>query len=404
VNKRSAALAAMVALFVVFLIWATYTFFTKPYPGAVDFRQRWSAIHDFWHLGLNPYSAEVTERTELGIFGHRADHDKNENPGDFIYPMYTAIILGPLGVPDDYALAEAIWLVLIGVLLVLCFRAMIDLFSWRPPGWLLIVGMIWAVVFYPGLRGLLLGQPGTFVACLILLAIWSLARGHDVLAGLILAISLIKPTVGFLIIPFLGLWALRYQRWRFVISLVGISAALLIGSFILLPTWLTDWLNQVKAYPSYTDIGSPVWIIVGPVLEPVISGALLILMLWAWWRTLWRKDASTLDWTIALTLTITMLIAPRTATPPHFVVFMMVLIFYFRQITRRNPKLGPLAIIAIMLITSIGLWWLFLSTLLPFRVEHPINYLPLPIISLALLLIDYRSWWQSRPGFRELSV
>src|SRR5260221_3836018 len=293
----------------------------------------------------------------MGIFGHPADHSKNENPGDFIYPMYTVIVLGPLGILP-YDVAEALWLILIGILLVLCFRAMVDLLSWRPPAWLMIVGMIGAVLFYPGLRGLLLGQPGTFVACLILLAIWALARGYDALAGLLLAISLIKPTVGFLIIPFLGLWGLRYQRWRFVISFVGISALLVIASFILLPTWLNDWLTQVRAYPSYTEIGSPVSIVVGSAAELPGSGLLVILMLWAWWRTLWRKDTAILDWTIALTLAITMLIAPRTATPPHFVVFLMVLSFYFCQIMQNNRKLGPLWVIGIMLVTSIGLWWL----------------------------------------------
>src|SRR5260221_2322846 len=170
----------MVAVFVLFLVWATYTFFTHPYPGAVDFRQRWSAINDFWTQGLNPYSEEVTHRTEMGIFGHPADHSKNENPGDFIYPMYTVIVLGPLGILP-YDVAEALWLILIGILLVLCFRAIVDLLSWRPPAWLMIVGMIWAVVFYPGLRGLLLGQPGTFVACLILLSIWALSRAYHTL-------------------------------------------------------------------------------------------------------------------------------------------------------------------------------------------------------------------------------
>lgn len=238
-TRRPLAITAMSAVFVVLFVWITYTFFTSKYPGAVDFYQRWSAIRDYWTQGLNPYSPEVTAHTEIGIFGHRADHARNENPGDFIYPMYTAILLAPLSLLE-FPLAEAIWLVLIGLLLVLCFRAMVDLFGWRVPPWLMIVGMIWALLFYPGLRGLLLGQPGTFVACLILLTIWALAKGHDTLAGVLLAISLIKPTVGFLIIPFLGLWALRFRRWRFVISFVGLSAVLVMTSFILLPSWLSD--------------------------------------------------------------------------------------------------------------------------------------------------------------------
>ncbi|HLY28239.1 MAG TPA: hypothetical protein VKQ72_17970, partial [Aggregatilineales bacterium] len=210
--------------------------------------------------------------------------------------------------------------------------------------------------------------------------------------------------------PFLALWALRYKRWRFIVTFGEITLFLVAASFVLLPTWLTDWLRQVGDYPNYTDIGSPVWIIthmtlpfLGTIGELVLSGLLIALMLWAWWVALWKMRSATLDWTIALTLTVTMLIAPRTATPPHFVVFMFVLVFWFRQILRNYPQYGALWVSGIMLLTSVGLWWLFLSTLLPYRVEHPINYLPLPLVCLVVLLVTRYQWWDSLPTFKAAS-
>ncbi|MGB0972493.1 MAG: enoyl-CoA hydratase-related protein, partial [Mycobacterium sp.] len=41
----------------------------------------------------------------------------------------------------------------------------------------------------------------------------------------------------------------------------GLTASELGLSFLLQPTWLSDWLHQVSAYPNYTELGGPVWII-----------------------------------------------------------------------------------------------------------------------------------------------
>src|SRR5690606_9276565 len=93
------------------------------------------------------------------------------------------------------------------------------------------------------------------------LAIWALVKGRDEWAGLALALSTIKPQMGFLIVPFLLLWGLHAQRWRFVLWFAGVFGVLMVASFLLQPTWISDWITQIQQYPSYTALGSPVWII-----------------------------------------------------------------------------------------------------------------------------------------------
>jgi hypothetical protein len=85
----------------------------------------------------------------------------------------------------------------------------------------------------------------------------------------------------------------------------------------------------------------------------------------------------------------------RTATP-HYVVFFYVLAFYFREITRANRRNGPLIVAALMIALTVGLWVLFLTTLVN-RFEHPALYLPLPIGSLILLLLTRQQWWSAKP-------
>src|SRR5690606_39286762 len=97
------------------------------------------------------------------------------------------------------------------------------------------------------------------------LTFWLLFRGEpsarrDVLAGACLAFSTIKPQMQFLIIPLLILWALKARRWHFIVS-AALSMLVLIGvSFLMLPTWLSEWFGQVFSYASYT-----------PVLPPLIN-------------------------------------------------------------------------------------------------------------------------------------
>jgi hypothetical protein len=147
-------------------------------------------------------------------------------------------------------------------------------------------------------------------------------------------------------------------------------------------------------YPSYTEIGSPISIITGSLplanlWNALISGGLLLIMVWSWWRVLWLRRAEFFGWAVALTLTMTHLVIPRTATP-HYVVFIYVLVFYLKQISLSRQG-GFWIAAGLMTGGSIILWGLFAVTLQG-RFENAINYLPLPILAVILLLLTPGLW------------
>ena len=107
------------------------------------------------------------------------------------------------------------------------------------------------------------------------------------------------------------------------------------------------------------------------------------------------------EWTAALSLTVTHLILVRTATP-HFVVFILVIVFYLR-VLYRSSRNGKWLVMAAMVILTVGYWWLFLATLVG-KFESPAVYLPLPIGSLLLLLLTRRRWQQLSPLIATQSV
>ncbi|MCZ7538868.1 MAG: glycosyltransferase 87 family protein [Anaerolineae bacterium] len=384
---------ALLGLLLAGNIIATHDVLTAPYPGHNDFLSRWEGARSYWRDGLNPYGQAASANIQQRIYGRRAADD--EDPGYFAYPFYTVFLLLPL-VFTGYAWASAVWMVLLEACLVAATILLLDLYGWRPRPGLLGVLLLWTLGNYYAARGLLLGQPGLLVYGLHVLALWAFARRRDALAGAALALSTIKPQMGFLLIPFLLLVGLSLRRWRLLAAFAGAGGVLAGLSFALVPTWLGDWLAQIEQYPSYTALGAPVWIVtrhylgLGAAVEWAANAALWALLAWAWAMVLWRGRGERLDWTVMLTLTVTHLSAMRTATP-HFVVFTIPLLFYLRGLTLRQRS-GTRLAAAILLALLAAPWVHFLLTVVD-GFEHPTLYLPVPFGMLALLWLTRRQWW-----------
>jgi len=388
-------IAALLLLGVaVMMVIATHDVLTEPHPGLNDFMSRWEGARAFWYDGLNPYGEQASARIQERIYGRPAETD--EDPGYFAYPFYTVFLLWPL-VHTSYAWAAAIWMVLLEACLIGAQVLLLDLFGWRPKLWLLGALLLWTLAQYFAARGLLLGQPGIVVYFLEVLSLWSLARRRDRLAGVALAISTLKPQMGYLLVPFLLLWALRDRRWHFVAWFAGVFGALMLASFLAEPGWLGDWIEQIRRYPSYTAIGSPVWVVtvhylgLGAAGEWAINLLLFGGLLWVWRAALWQRRERWLMWAIMLTLTVTHLAALRTATP-HFVVFVIPLTFYLREVSRRGDRWVALALAALLALP----WMHFLATIAG-DFEHPTMYLPVPFGALALLWLTRWWWWGAPP-------
>jgi len=364
--------------------------FTALYPGANDFFSIYAGAYGYFMRGWNPYGPETD------AFIHQVIGGGSENGlGLFAYPLYAIWIAAPLLVLPNYPWAEALWLVLCQGMIFVSLLVILRYFRWQPPVALFGVLVIWSIFFYPNARALLLGQVALLVFLLTVLVFWLLFRIEpnprtDILAGILLAVTTIKPQMQFLIIPFLLLWGLRMRRWVFLAS-AAVSMLALIGiSFLMLPSWLTDWLAELRLYPSYTPpavmniLAHDILHLPGSaaqIVERVIEAGMAIYLLWEWWRVLWKGDAERLDWTLALTIVISHLVALRTATP-HYVVFLFVLIPLLKRWSERGVWLP----IAVLLALFVGYWGLFALTQ-DSQAESNLMFVPPPLIMLGLLFI-----------------
>jgi hypothetical protein len=355
----------LVALSLVSLTWINYLYSIQN-PGGNDFLARWSGAH-YWLLqGLSPYDERVGLATQEMVYGHPADVTIGEDQNLFVYPMFSMIFFAPFGILD-YLVARALWMTLLEIALITLTFVSLKLSGWKVslPG--LAALLLFSLFWYPGVRTLILGQYAGINALLMIGAIFLIQQKRDILAGACLALSMSKPQMSFLIIPFTLLWAFSNKRWRLVQSILLSSILLWVLPLILLPDWPVQWIRQVIEYPTYTvQIGSIVEIISGliPTLSLLLSLALNAffgLFMLREWLLAWGKDEHWFAWTALMTLVITNIIAYRTVTT-HYVELLPVLLLLFRFWQESWGTKGQVIAWTTLGVLLIGMWALFLLT------------------------------------------
>lgn len=391
-NKQRLIIVALIILLpIVFVanVIITYRYFTVPFPGGNDSIPRYVGARAWLFEGLNPYHEEVSERGQRLIYGRLAN-DLGEDKARFAYPFYVIFFYVPLaGLSWEWA--RAIGTVSLEMAMIIIAVAAMRLYKWTPPPLLFAFTLALSLIFYHGARTIILWQFAGIAAMLIALGMWAIKQKREVFAGICFALATAKPQMMFLLLPLVGLWSLTARRWRLAASLT-ISMIVLVGvSFLFVPSWLSEMLNQIRAYQDYTDIGSPIntlarlyFPFLGEAAEWGVVGILSAWLMWEWWQVR-ASDEGRYDWVMALTLVITNLIAFRTATT-NYVMMLPALFFLFAVMARRWGAKATAWIATIEIILLVGLWWLFAITVKG-RIEQPPMYLPLPFGLLIALII-----------------
>ncbi len=393
-TKRNVLIAGLLLTLYSLSVVGVYVTFTSKVPGANDFYPRWRGAQLFWQEGVDPYSQTATEAIQRGLYGRLATSEEDQVL--FVYPFYTVFLLRPL-VGITYPWVQAIWLVTIQFSLILAIILTLKLLAWPMSPWLLALTLLWGVIFYNSTRTIILGQFAGLIYLWLVGCLLALKMERDILAGVLLTLTTIKPQMSFLLVPALLIWAVGQRRWRFVGSAAGTTAVLVAFSFLLLPTWLTSFVEQVVYYPAYTITGSPLWVItgyyfswMGKPVEYLLIAALLLCLLWQW-RQLPNlpPTADHFLFIIGLTLIITNVIIVRTATT-NYIIMYIPLFLVLRTVSQR-VKHGTLWVALFYGGSIVFTWALFLVTIQG-DLEHPVTYLPLPLLLLLAMAAGHRLW------------
>lgn len=394
-TQRRLSILLVILIGIGFIIGSTYAIYDqKLISGSTDIYPTWYGGKVFWEQGLSPYDDRIGEASQTEIYGRPAI--ENEDEFQFVYPFYLILYLGPLPLLT-FELAAAIFMETLLLLLVATLALSLHTLRWLPKPPTLGIAILLVLINYFSVRGLLLGQPAFLAFGLHSAAYWAIAYRHNRLAGVLLALSTIKPQTGYLMVPFLLIWAWRNDRQPLVYSFGAMFGALLGISWILLPSWFSDWMGRVFGYATYAETFSTAHIIthvllptrLGDMVQLLLSIIILVPVGMFWWKAIVRRDNQGFFWGIMLTMAASVLVAPRVATT--YYVELYPALYVALMLLEQRRQYGW--IIGGTLILMASYWALHIATV-PAEAGHeaPIVYVVFPTVIYLWLLMQQTVW------------
>ncbi len=246
-----------------------------------DFTGFWSAAH---LASRNPYSLPLVTAFDRsrGIF--------TADPAIIKNPPWTLLFLLPLS-PFNYEIAFALWLVFEVVAILVCARAIWNLYS--PPS---SAALFLPLCFGPTIVLLMLGQLDALVLVGITLFLVMAERRQDWAAGASTLLILTKPHVVVLFLLAMALWIVRSRRWTILWSSLLATAASSISVLAINPHIFAEFLERTREYGRETQRYSNLGGIIDCIPGSHILGFLPMFIGLVWLLLFWRKHRSAWDW------------------------------------------------------------------------------------------------------------
>ncbi|HKF03430.1 MAG TPA: glycosyltransferase family 87 protein [Candidatus Sulfotelmatobacter sp.] len=259
------------------------------YSFGTDFYPIWLTAGEAQHHRSNPYTADITRKIQIGVFG-RPLNPRNpfDPPADcraFAYPAFTDLIFWPLSLLPFETVRIALAVALAGITTASIPLWLTALGYQVSRGQLLVLIML-TLSSYAALEGLFAAQPGLLVAFLVAASFDAIVKDRLFRAGSLFAFTLIKPQMSVLVLAYLLVWSFSewQKRRNFVIGFLVWSSLLTATSMIVWPRWIAQWLGVLSSYRSYTP-PPLISYAMGPKLGPILWTALFAVSLILIWRT-----------------------------------------------------------------------------------------------------------------------
>jgi hypothetical protein len=359
-------------------------------PGGSDFLVAWEGMRSVM-LGESPYSDETAARIQERFYGRPAL--PGENQLRVPYPIYSLLFLSPLNLTDDYSLARGIWMTFMELASIVFALVSLHMAGTSWARWQMVVFLLFALLWYFGLRAIINGNVIVLVALFLALTLLCLEKKWDWAAGALLACSTFKPQVAVFPIILCLLWGLRERRWKIIIAFLGCMTLMVTAGWVLSPTWIRDNWREVVRYAGYDAPGNP-----ESSLRPILGTAgswmgiivsiTAMIFLGLQWMRLFRSGDPRLRDVFLLTLVLTPLSGMQTDAGNQFVLLLPLACVMPPPGTGASGSARRFA--GILAAVGIGLWALFLLTIqhTDQPVQHPVMLFPLPVFLAGMWIWD----------------
>lgn len=369
------------------------------------------------------YSDRSTREIQAGIFGQPLQPGNKLNLPlnyrQYSYPAFTNLLLWPTALIDFPPLR---------IILALLFPALTAISVWmwvKALGWQLHPMWVAAMIVltlssYQLQKAFFALQPGLFVAFFLAAAALALRRGRLMLAGALCSLTLIKPQVTVLAISYVLLWSFpertRARLWQ---GFFLMTAALMIGSLLIWPHWIGQWMEVLAGYRQYARppliallLGSTFPAYIASILTAVML-ALGAVIMWKNRRAAPQMPRFWFAFSGLLAITAVALLPGQAMYDHSILIPGIVLVLRYRR--DFGAKSGARRIL--LMIGAVALFWPWFASfavLLARPLLSPALFYSLPVFALpirnlaslpfAVLALLAWNWKTSSPESREAAV
>ncbi len=398
-RSRSGIIVGLLVVLAIGLLVLGNYLYARQNPGGTDFLVHWTGLRLFFQQGISPYSDQAALAIQNAVYGHAAAPGQHELR--VAYPLYSVVIFGPFLLINNFDLARSIWMTLLefGVIATTYFSIL--LFSWKPRRGIIIGLLIFSLFWYHALRTVVNGNVVILIGLGLVGVLLALKNGFDELAGVLLALTTIKPQAVLVFILLVFFWAITHKRGKIILWFFIALGILIAFASLLIPDWIIQNIREVIRYTSYNPPGTlqtvfqSFWPSFGSRVGIALTVLVIAMLLVEWWLS--RKgDTDRFMWTACLTLVCSQW-AGIQSDAGNFIIMFPALVLIFKIITERWKKRGDVIIWGIMILLFFGLWVVFLATLqhLDQPVQSPIMFLILP--AALILMLYWVKWWVVKP-------
>jgi hypothetical protein len=290
----------------------------RPRGNLSDLYPHWIGARELLLHGRDPYSPEVTREIQQGYYGRPLDPARPGDPKDqqgFAYPVYVAFYLAPTIHLSFGLVRKGFFWVLLGLTLA-TIPLWLRVLRWSVPVWAQVSLMVFTVGSLTVVQGLKLQQMTLLVVALLAVAMALLASDRPIAAGMVLALTTIKPQLVWLLLLSLMIWTLAdwRRRYHWAASFLLTMAILCVASEWYLPHWISRFVEAMGRYLKYTDAVSILDLTVpapwGWISRVFFVAATVHI---AWKNRRLAEDTPTFAATVSLALAVTVIVIPSHA-------------------------------------------------------------------------------------------
>ncbi|MCJ7693924.1 MAG: glycosyltransferase 87 family protein [Anaerolineaceae bacterium] len=314
--------------------------------------------------GISPYNQSNSTLAET-ILEERGYEIKNIEDIRFVEPVFYLLFYIPFSFLN-FDLSRAIWILVIEASISASILLSLRITGWKVHWIEKILLILFALIWFPGLRSILFGNSIPIYIFLFILVIYLLIERKTTAAGLLLALTVGSLEIGIIISIFLLIWSISHKElsvlWSFLLGLVFLFTI----SFILFPGWLPEYAKEfIMVYPGFSWISTPLMRISNTFkgaqepLKFIINIGLVVYMLIEWFGS-FRKKGRIFIWKTLLTFVIVYLINFR-SSPEYLMLTIPGLFFIFRFLEDRWKILGKIIVWVTIAGITYGYWQDFVN-------------------------------------------